>query len=68
MTVSGATKTAGYTQPCDHFGGAQLNSVVDLVSIDDELEAVADEEDEHHRHQHRRHRDVPLLSLGQPVV
>ena len=33
-------------------GFVRFNSAVDLVSVDDELDAVADEEDEHDRHQH----------------
>ena len=39
------------------------HEVVDLVAVDDELDAVADEEDEDDGHQHRGHSDVALLPL-----
>ncbi len=37
--------------------------LVDLVAVDDQLHAMADQEDDHDRHQHRGHRDVALLAL-----
>ena len=48
---------------CVEAGGREIvrHEVVDLIAVDDEFDAVADEEDEHHSHQHWCHRDVPLL-------
>ena len=39
---------------------------VDLETVEDELDAVADEEDENDGHEHGRHGDVPLLPARHP--